>query len=581
MPASTRRRADPAAGCPVLLVHDHGTPMPLRMFPRRGNPYQPPLSFFDAGCAKGSFRRLLVGRSAVATVLLVAMFAPASQAPRRLLAQESGAEISADTREKLYELLRQREGELERQMSLLKTVVRLVRPTVVHIETEKDERSTSRFGGRRIIEEAGSGVVIQLNDRFYVLTNWHVIRNAPAEAIKIEFSDGRELTPASKSEIWHDAETDIAVIRVTATDLIAARLGDSDKLEIGDFVLAVGSPFGLSHSVTYGIVSAKGRRDLELGDEGVKYQDFLQTDAAINPGNSGGPLINLRGEVVGINTAIASNSGGNEGIGFSIPINMVMTIARQLVAKGAVVRAYLGVRLEQKFNAAEAARHGLSRPRGALINFITPNSPAEAANLRAGDVILRFNGIPVESDAHLINLVSLVEVDREVPLVIYRGKQEMTIMVKVGNRNQFEPRTEINPPPETGPEAQLGLNDVDSWEIESLGLRVVTLDQTLVDKLQLKHRPAGLLVVSVDGHGPAWGRIQPGDVIDQAEDRPVSTVRDFERTLSRIDFSKGLRVRVRSARSERAAPRHLIIKPLREPRSARPEQPGVRQASLN
>src|SRR6185503_4020578 len=148
---------------------------------------------------------------------------------------------------------------------------------------------------------------------------------------------------------------------VAAPGLVPARLGDSGKLEIGDFVLAVGSPFGLSHSVTYGIISAMGRRDLELGDDGVPYQDFLQTDAAINPGNSGGPLLNLRGEVIGINTAIASNSGGNEGIGFTIPINMTMYVARQLIDRGSVAHAYLGVRLDMNFGPEAAAKLGLSR----------------------------------------------------------------------------------------------------------------------------------------------------------------------------------------------------------------------------
>src|SRR5262249_36577839 len=153
-------------------------------------------------------------------------------------------------------------------------------------------------------------------------------------------------------------------------DVVPARLGDSNQLEIGDYVVAVGSPFGLSQSVTSGIVSAKGRRDLDLGDEGGRFQDFLQTDAAINPGNSGGPLINLKGEVIGINTAIASNSGGSEGIGFTIPVNMAMVIVRQLIDHGSVTRAFLGVNLDSKFNASIAARLGMPQPRGARITGI-------------------------------------------------------------------------------------------------------------------------------------------------------------------------------------------------------------------
>ena len=216
-------------------------------------------------------------------------------------------------------------------------------------------------------------------------------------------------------------------------------MGDSDKLEIGDFVLAVGSPFGLSHSVTYGIISAKGRRDLKLGDGSVKYQNFLQTDAAINPGNSGGPLLNLRGEVIGINTAIASSSGGSEGIGFSIPINMVMNIATQLIERGNVVRAYLGVRLDSRFDAARAAALGLPRPAGALVSTVTPNSPAATSDVREGDVILKVNDVHVEDDAHLVNLVSLSGVGESINLVVYRGGKTLAVKVQVGKRDDFEP----------------------------------------------------------------------------------------------------------------------------------------------
>jgi len=177
---------------------------------------------------------------------------------------------------------------------------------------------------QRRTQSAGSGVIIERKDHYYVLTNWHVIRGAAPAAIKINLADGRCLHP---TDVLKDAQTDVAVLPVSAPDLVAASVGDSDRMQIGDFVLAVGSPFGLSHSVTFGIISAKGRRDLRLGNSAVHFQDFLQTDAAINPGNSGGPLVNLHGEVIGINTAIASNSGGNEGIGFSIPINQARRVA--------------------------------------------------------------------------------------------------------------------------------------------------------------------------------------------------------------------------------------------------------------
>ncbi|MEX2560528.1 MAG: trypsin-like peptidase domain-containing protein, partial [Pirellulales bacterium] len=283
----------------------------------------------------------------------------------------------------------------------------------------------------------GSGVVIEIKAKLYELTNRHVIKDAEPADIVISLADGRDLSPV---RVWEDAETDVAVMSVSAPGLVAARLGNSDLVEIGDFVVAVGSPFGLSHSVTYGIISAKGRRDLALGDD-VALQDFLQTDAAINPGNSGGPLINLRGEVIGMNTAIASNSGGNEGIGFSIPINMVAKVARQLIEQGRVVRAFLGVNLDPKFTPAAAVKIGLPGRRGARINSLRSGSPAEAARLQAGDVILRFNGVRVDNDTHLIYLVNLTEVGKEVPIVVYRDGQSLHLTVKVGNKSDFSPAT--------------------------------------------------------------------------------------------------------------------------------------------
>ena len=316
----------------------------------------------------------------------------------------------------------------------MKTVAKLVGPAVVHIEADiPPEANYTRNRGRRV-EEAGSGVIIKLNDKYYVLTNRHVVRNAAPEAVRINLADGRQIHP---TKVLEDRDTDMAVLAVSAPDLIAAPLGNSDQMQIGDFVLAVGSPFGLSHSVTFGIISAKGRRDLTLGEANVRYQDFLQTDAAINPGNSGGPLVNLRGEVIGINTAIASNSGGNEGIGFAIPVNMFMIVGRQLIETGAVARAFLGVNLNSKFGPAMAAELGLPRPIGAHVTGITPGSPAEAAKLQPGDVILEFNRTPIEDDAHLVVLVSLTEIGKNVPVLIFRDRRPMTIMVKVGDRSKF------------------------------------------------------------------------------------------------------------------------------------------------
>ena len=349
-------------------------------------------------------------------------------APLRAFAQGPFSDsLDPREREQQFRELAAEVSLLERQGNLLKKAVRLVRPSVVHIEASKLEGER-----RKPVEEAGSGVVVKFDDRYYVLTNRHVIVDAPLSGIQLRLADGREIRAV---RVWSDRSTDVAVIRVSGSNMLAARLGDSSKLDIGDYVLAVGSPFGLSHSVTFGIISAKGRHDLELGSRGVRLQNFLQTDAAINPGNSGGPLLNLRGEVVGINTAIASSGGGNEGIGFSIPINMAVNIAKQLVDKGSVSRAFLGVLLDSEYNTETAARLGLPKRWGARIKSVTRNSAAEDAKLKKGDVILEFDGVRIEDDDHLINQVSVTPIGKDVALRVFRSGRPVTVRVRVRERS--------------------------------------------------------------------------------------------------------------------------------------------------
>jgi serine protease Do len=321
---------------------------------------------------------------------------------------------------------------LERRGNLLKRVVKLVTPSIVHIEAKRDAETPRPARGES--EEAGSGVIIDVQGKTYVLTNRHVIRYSTLGGISIRLADSRVLHP---KRVYGDPLTDVAIMTITETELPPARIGDSSKLEIGDFVLAFGSPFGLSHSVTYGIISAKGRRDLQLGDDGVQFQDFLQTDAAINPGNSGGPLLNLRGEIIGLNTAIASTSGANEGIGFAIPINMVMVVANQLIEHGYVQRAYLGVKLDSSFGPEAAAKLGLPHPHGARVSGITRSSPAEQARILVGDVILEFDGTRIEDDIHLINLVSLTPINKEVEVRLIRDGRPINLRLRVANRAQM------------------------------------------------------------------------------------------------------------------------------------------------
>jgi len=341
--------------------------------------------------------------------------------------------LSAAERERLYEQAARDAEILESQGRQLRRLTDLLRPAVVHIDASKP--LTRPRNGKLTEAEAGSGVIAQVSGITVVITNRHVVNRSTLENIAIRLDDGRELMP---TRLWADAGTDIAVLQIEADDLQPARLADGDTVRIGDTVLAIGSPFGLSHSVTLGIVSAKGRRDLDLGEGNVKFQDFIQTDAAINPGNSGGPLVNLRGEVVGLNTAIASNSGGSEGIGFAIPIPMVMFVARQLVEHGTVPRAYLGVALDKKFDQQEADRLGMLRPVGARVETITTGAPADLAGIRPDDVILEYDGRPVEDDDHLMSMVGMTPLDSTVDLAVFRGRQRVAVRLKVASRSDFE-----------------------------------------------------------------------------------------------------------------------------------------------
>ncbi len=323
---------------------------------------------------------------------------------------------------------------LERHHNHLKRVVRYVRPSVVHIETTA--ASENGFASSSRVDEAGAGILFAYGEEIYVLTNRHVINQSPLERLRIYLEDGRAIRA---QRILADRDTDVAIIAVDAPHLVPATIGDSSQVEVGEWVFAVGSPFGLSQSVTSGIVSAIGRRNLQLGRQGLKLQNFLQTDAAINPGNSGGPLVNLRGEVIGLNTAIASNSGGNDGIGFAIPIHSALAVASQLIEKGQVARAFFGVRMDADFDAAAALALGLPRAWGARVSGITPGSPAEIAAIEVGDVITRFHGQEVEDDLQLISIVSLCPLDEEIEVELFRKGQYVVKTVRLAPRDHYDP----------------------------------------------------------------------------------------------------------------------------------------------
>lgn len=366
-------------------------------------------------------------------------------------------------RDRLFDDLAEEFEHFDRLGNLVRRVSHLVKPSVIHIEAHKMQGSGATAES---FDEAGSGVVLDVAGESWVLTNRHVIKGAASNQIVMRTSDGRRWVP---EKILMDPNTDVAVMKLSPSiagiesaerDSIrrgtssfakmppAARLANSDEVQIGDFVIAIGSPFGLSHSVTFGILSAKGRRDLSLGEERIDLQDFFQTDAAINPGNSGGPLLNLRGEVIALNTAIASSSGGSEGIGFAIPINMAARVAEELIVHGRLRRGYLGVTLDPNFAAADLSpasgiyasmkitpdfdsRFGSQEEiklGGARVKDIRPGSPAELAHLQRGDIILQFDSINVEDDDHLVALAGMAQPDqRPISMVILRdGKRYRT-----------------------------------------------------------------------------------------------------------------------------------------------------------
>ena len=337
----------------------------------------------------------------------------------------------------------------------------------------------------------GSGVIVDAKQG-YVMTNNHVI--AKADEISVTLRDGRIL---QAKLIGSDPDTDVAIIQIPADKLTAIPLADSDKLEVGDFVVAIGNPFGLGQTVTSGIVSALGRSG--LGIEG--YEDFIQTDASINPGNSGGALVNLAGELVGINTAIFSKSGGNVGIGFAIPANMANDIMQQLIKHGEVKRGLLGAQA-QNLSPDLAQAFGLKDHRGAVITQVSPGSPAHRGGLRAGDIVIRINGRNVKDADTLRNTVGLLRVGETVKLQILREGKDMTISANI---------VEAMAKNLTGEKLHGNLSGATLADIE--------------EGSQLFGRVQGVVLADVQRGSPAWAAgLRPGDVITSVNRKEVKNV---------------------------------------------------------
>lgn len=352
----------------------------------------------------------------------------------------------------------------------------------------------------------GSGVVV--SPEGYILTNNHVVDGATE--VRVTLSDKREF---AARVVGTDPKTDIAVLKIEASNLSPITIGDSSKAEVGDTVLAIGDPFGVGETVTKGIVSATGRANLGIED----YEDFIQTDAPINPGNSGGALINDRGELIGINTAIITHgSGGNQGIGFAVPSNLARTVMEDILKNGKVTRAYLGV-YPQDVTPAIAKAFGEKDPRGVLVGDVSPNSPAEAAGLHRGDIILEVNGKPMTDSNQLRMTISMMQPGSEVKLKVVHDDNQREVTIKL-HALPTEQAENNNP----------GGNEQQALE----GIEVTNLTPEIAQQLNLPSTTTGVVVKGVSPSSPlADSGLQKGDVIQEVNHQPVKNVTDFQNAL--------------------------------------------------
>ncbi|HVR30373.1 MAG TPA: DegQ family serine endoprotease [Thermoanaerobaculia bacterium] len=445
---------------------------------------------------------------------------------------------------------------LARQLSsAFEDVAEAVRPSVVSISTERrpqqrgqgqaDPFQESPFGdlfdrffgpGGRPFDfqmpqpfppqGLGSGFMVSKDG--YILTNAHVVDGA--DQITVRTTDERELRARL---VGSDPQTDLAVLKVENGGLAPLPLGDSDTLRVGQWVVAAGTPFGLSSSITAGIVSATGRSNLRIAD----YENFIQTDAAINPGNSGGPLLDLDGKVVGINTAIFSRTGGYMGIGFAIPINMAKDVMNSLIEEGKVTRGRLGVSI-QDLDDDLAKSFGFQSRDGVLIGDVDPESPAAAAGLQGGDIIVEYDGAPVTRTDDLRMRVAATRPGEAVEVEVFRDGRRRTVEVEIAELTTDQATADR-------PATQLD---------QGIGMTVRTLTPEMAAQLGIEGSVRGAVVTQVEPFGPAAkAGIRQGDVIVQVRDAPVTTAEELRRELGKHDLEDGVRVTVLSGGYRRFA----------------------------
>ena len=409
---------------------------------------------------------------------------------------------------------------------LFTTLARLIGPSVVNVTADRrlasiaDEIAALHGESPQGIsdESVGSGVIVGSDG--VIVTNYHVV--ARADRISVRLADGREF-PARL--IGADAGTDVAVLEIDAEGLPAATWGDSDGLEVGEMVWAIGNPFGLDRTLTYGIISAVGRR----GVTGDPLQEFLQTDAAINPGNSGGPLVNLRGEVIGINTAILSRTGASAGIGFAIPLSLAKPVVESIIESGSVRRGFLGAQVGD-VNAELKDKFSLSVDTGAFISTVVDGQPAAKAGLQPGDVVISMDGKPVTSGTQLRNYIASRKPGSIVKMQVNRSGKEMEFSVNLQERTN---------------EAMASFNGGPGQSL--IGATLEPLTPEKARDLELSGPAVGLVVTKVEDEGlAAQANILPGDVIEEASGEALTSVEQFNTILKTAkDSGRGLRLVIR------------------------------------
>jgi serine protease Do len=373
-------------------------------------------------------------------------------------------------------------------------------------------------------QSLGSGVIV--SEDGYIVTNNHVIEKS--QEIKVLLSNKRDY---KAKLIGADPKTDLAVIKIEAKGLAALPWGDSNKLRVGEIVFAIGNPFGLNQTVTMGVIGAVGRANVGIAD----YEDFIQTDAAINPGNSGGALINAKGELVGINTAIVSRTGGYQGIGFAVPSSMAKQVMDSLIKYKKVVRGWLGVSI-QEVTSDLAEEFGVKDLKGAIVSGVMKESPAEKAGIKQGDVLLQFNGKDVEDTGQLRNMVSQTPIGSKVKMKLFRNKKEMDVEVTIAEQPKKlgEAATEQEP----------GDNQEESNALSGVTVREITPE--LARRFSIKEGDAGVIVVKIDPGSKAFeAGIRPGDMVTQINQKDIATIEDYNKAVLKLKAKERILLLIR------------------------------------